>query len=247
MARGGFEDSEARIRGAMRFPRLFLSQGDRARFHFLADGGPGDPYLLSARFHSVPVPDRQWGREVICLDSLTDGEEICPLCQAGNTEMVSRFGVWGYVHFILHTGDNPDEESTPWKQVKVDGRIMFKETVDQPLLIRMGIGKEMAWFGQFKAMWTKYGTLLDRLYELKRTGSKLDTEYHLEMSKEISLPAEKAKTAREAIVPVEDVFRATLGGTRQLAAMAEGADELEPEEGDLEPAPEPEEEEDEML
>jgi len=238
MARGGIEQSEQTIRGSARFPRLFLVAGDRARFHFLADGGPGDPYFLSSRFHMVKVQDRQWPRQVVCLDSLTEGEETCSLCQEGHSDMASRFAVWAYVHFIVHLSDNPDEEGDRWKQVKSGDRIVFKETVERPMVIWMGIGREAAWFGQFKGVFNKYGTLLDRLYELKRKGSKLDTDYILTVVKQESLPAKEAKEAKDHIVPIEDVFRSTIGG-RSVAPqrMTEEVEETVEESSEL---PEPE-------
>lgn len=222
MPRGGIDHSEQVGRGSMRFPRLFLSPGDRARFHFLADGSPGDPYFLSCRIHLVTEQGRQWPRQIACLDSLTEGEETCHLCQEGHSDMTSVFCVWTYVDFILHLGDNPDEEGERWEQVKSRDRIIFKETVDRPMIIWLKFGREAAWFGQFKHAFTKYGTLLDRIYELQRKGLKLDTDYTLRMVKQESLAPKKAKEATKQIVPIEEVFRSTAGISATPPRMAEG-------------------------
>jgi len=205
--RGGIDQSEEAIRGVARFPRLSLKAGDRARFHSLASGGPGDPNLLAAVFHSVdtggPFP-----RDMVCLDKLTQGEETCQYCEGGHAETRRRFALWVYVHSIFHMGDNPDQEGEGWTQVKVSNRVMFKEEVKQPLVLWLGVGRKMAWWGQFKAVYNKYGSLEGRLFDLLRVGGDMDTEYHLSIVKEMPL----GDIDVGELTSIEDVFRSTLGG-----------------------------------
>jgi len=225
--RGGIDQSEEMIRGVARFPRLFLKAGDRARFHSLANGGPGDPNLLAAIFHSVdtggPFP-----RDMVCLDKLTQGEESCQYCESGHDETRRRFALWVYVHSIFHMGDNPDPEGNAWTQVKVANRVMFKEEVKQSLVLWLGVGRKMAWWGQFKAAYNKYGSLEGRLFDLLRVGGDMDTEYHLSIVKEMPL----GDIEVSELTPIEDVFRSTLGGVSRPPRLSESTTTEEMAEGE---------------
>lgn len=212
-----------------RWPRLTLKQGDRARFHILSTGG--DDLLLAGRFHHVE-DGSTWGREILCLRSFTQGEEPCRWCDEGNSDMKSRFAVWVWAHFILHLGDNPDEDGEAWKQVKVGERTMFQEVVDKALVFWRGVGHKHSWYGQFKAAYMKYGSLHDRIYQLTRSGALLDTDYTLSIVKEEPMPAAAKEALKEGLPTIEEIFRSTLGyaTTPQptgLAADSAVAEELE--------------------
>jgi len=209
--RKGIQQAEAAYGSGSRLPRLRLAAGDRARFHFLSSGD--DEYFGGGVFHTFAMQTqggKSYNKEVVCLRNLTEGEESCPHCEAGHDQITNRFAVWVYVHFILHLGDNPnsDEDSPAWDQVQVGQRFMFRENVGQPLLIWLAYGKQWSWFGQFKAAYTKYGTLSGRVYELRRVGTSMnDTDYTLATVKEEPLKADVP-----AVTTIEEVFRSTLDG-----------------------------------
>lgn len=225
MAKGVRQAQEAREAGFSRQPRLRLVAGDRARFHFIGDGGEADEFFGGARFHSFQMTSqsgKNYRREILCVRAHTDGEETCSFCEEGHDDMSKKFAVWIYVHHILHAADNPSQEEgegEPWEQVRMQGergksgRIVFKEIVDEPLLIWMPYGRGGAWFGQFHEAWVKYGSLQGRIYQLRRVGKGMDdTDYTLSVIKEAKLPKEAADSIAEVVQPVEDVFRETITG-----------------------------------
>lgn len=242
--RGGLDNARAAgQRAQFRYPRLRLKAGDRARFHFLSDGN--DEFLAGSRFHLFKQQTRTgktYNKEVLCLRVATDGDEACPSCEEGQDETGMRMSVWIWLHFILHLGDNPDAEGVPWEQVqmkgrdKQPGRVMFKEDVDEPILIWMGYGKEWAWFEQYTAASNQYGTLEAHMYELKRVGSGMaDTDYTLAAVKKGKLPKVQRDKGVEARVPIFDVFQETTSDgpaaprpSRLSEEMEEGADDGPP-------------------
>ena len=129
--------------------------------------------------------------------------------------MGNRFAVWVFAHFVLHLGDNPNqgEGEEPWEQVKMGKRVMFKETIDLPLMIWMPYGRGFIWFGQFREAVVKYGTLLGRLFELKRVGSGMqDTDYTLAVVKEVDLEKkiQKEIDKSDVVVTIEAAMRETV-------------------------------------
>lgn len=220
--KGIHQAEEAASSGWSRQPRLRLRSGDRARFHFLSSGE--DDYFGGGRFHCFPQETqggKRWTKEILCVRAFTDGEETCAHCEDGHDDLGNRFAVWAYIHFILHMGDNPNqgEGEEPWQQVKVGGRVMFKEQIDLPLMIWMPYGKQFAWFGQFREALVKYGTLLGRLYELKRTGQGMqDTDYTLSIIKEEDLPSKIQKEVEKS-----DVFKTVADSMRDTTTSGPAA------------------------
>lgn len=255
---GGIELAEARginrarragSQAQFRYPRLRLKAGDRARFWFLSGGE--DEFFDGQRFHLFKQQTRggkTYSKEVLCVRLATDGDERCASCEDGHEDMGLRFAVWAYVDYILHLGDNPDQEGQAWEQVRLKaaggderkGRILFKEEVGQSILIWLAYGKEWVWFEQVMAAFNKYGTLKDHLYELKRVGEKMsDTDYTFQAVKAGKISKEAAKKVKETeLTPVDEVFRETVTGgpvaqrpTRLESELPEdeSAEEEEPE------------------
>ena len=165
-----------------RWPRLKIFANERARFHCLTTGS--DAMFSGSKYHREG--EGMNTRYYLCLRIYTNGEEACFYCDHGQKDIGSRFALWAYVHNVLRASDNPDPEGDAWKptEVEVEGMerklMLFREEVKRPMLIRMAAGREQAWFGQFVAMWGKYGSDLSTcIYELRRTGSELATEYEL--------------------------------------------------------------------
>ena len=227
-----------------RQPRLRLIAMDRARFHFIGNGGEEDEFFGGARFHSFKMTSQSgktYNREILCVRAYTDGEETCSFCEEGHDDMSKRFAVWTYVQHILHAADNPNQdegEGEPWEQVRMQGekdkpgRIMFKEIVNEPLLIWMPYGRGAAWFHQFHEAWVQYGTLQGRVFQLRRVGKGMDdTDYTLSVLKEEKLPKDAADRIAEVVQPVEEVFRETITGVSapRPTRVSEEAEETIPE------------------
>ena len=214
--KGIHQAEEAASAGFLRQPRVRLKSGDRVRFHFLSTGE--DDFFGGGRFHMFPQKTqggKTWTKEVLCVRTFTDGEEECSHCDEGHDDMGNRFAVWVYVHFVLHLGDNPNqgEGEEPWQQVTMGKRVMFKETIDQPLMIWMPYGRGFVWFGQFREAVVKYGTLQGRLFEMKRVGSGMqDTDYTLAVIKEVDLEKkiQKEIDKSDVVTTIEVAMRETV-------------------------------------
>jgi len=75
-----------------------------------------------------------------------------------------------------------------------------------------GAGRAKSRFLQFKGFAVKYGSLEDRLFELRRAGSGIDTDYALAVVKEEKLAKKAVEEAKEGLLSVEDIFRSAIGG-----------------------------------
>jgi hypothetical protein len=194
------------------YPRLRLKQGDRAHFVFMTTGN--DDYFDGALFHRYMMPGQRFGNDVVCKISLTKGQESCVLCEEGYTDRSGRFAAWVYVFDIYHrlapVEDDEEAEAPQWEQVEVIGRILYRERVNQPLLIWLPYGRKRVWFNQFRHEYDTRGkNLADKLYELLRKGSgRDDTDYKLTYLKDMKTPAE-VKEAAENIIPIRDIFLQT--------------------------------------
>ena len=223
----GIDQAESQFRSYSSTPRLRLQAGDRARLHFLSTGY--DELFAGGRFHELePAQGETYGRSVLCVRTFTDGEEVCSFCEEGHDDFSNRFAVWILVHCIYHNGDNPDPEGLPWEQFKLSGRIVFKESIETPILIWLKAGKQKIWFLQFKSFAAKYGTLEGRLFEFRRAGAgRDDTDYTLAAVKEEKLSKKIEAEAKEGLATVEAIFRSTVGGGSWLPPrLVEGEEEL---------------------
>jgi hypothetical protein len=226
-----------------KYPYLKLGPGDRARFHFLTSGG--DHHFAAGTFHKFGQ-----GREtrtLICTASLSEANaRECKFCERGHVDTQLRFGCWIYLHQVLRVGDNPDSEGEPWKQAKVPeaNRTMFVEDIKKAVTLNLAAGRGQGWFKQFSGFWmTRESNLQLDLYELVRTGVDLETEYTLNIIKEMAIKPGIAKL--QADLPgteellVEEMKRsphtAQAGGNMGQDALEGGG--VDPAaEGDAEPA-----------
>ncbi len=107
---------------------------------------------------------------------------------------------------------------------------MFKETIDLPLMIWMPYGRGFIWFGQFREAVVKYGTLLGRLFELKRVGSGMqDTDYTLAVVKEVDLEKkiQKEIDKSDVVITIEAAMRETISSGSASPAPARLSEEEE--------------------
>lgn len=204
----GVEAAEGILQSAS-WPSLRLKPNERAIFHCLTDGR--DANFAAARFHVFgEFPDQ---RRFVCVRVLTGGEEECHYCQEGPSGMENQFGIWLWVAVIWHATDNPDEGGEGWTAKKIEGRTLFGEKVNKPLLLRLKAGRNKAWYKQFSTEWVTRGNLMLWQYELRRVGEGLETEYLLRAVKEQALaPAIIESEDVKALPTIPTIFRASLGG-----------------------------------
>jgi hypothetical protein len=191
------------------YPQLRLKANERVRFHFLSSGQ--DHLLDASKFHSIAEErgDKTFYTPVVCLDSLTQGEDSCSLCERGHRDLSTKFAVWTYVYHILHATDNPDADGEPWKAAVVAGRTLFREEIKKPLLLWMGVGRNQAWWGQVINFYAMHGSLQTHIYELHRVGAGMaDTDYLFSAVKE-AVAAPDVTTLAEGLATIEQIFRST--------------------------------------
>lgn len=225
---------EAGSQSVFRYPKLRIGAGDRARFWFLSNGE--DEFFDGARFHLFPRQTKRgkvYNEEILCMRLRTDGEDSCAFCEEGHEDMALRFAIWIWVDHVLHLGDNPDPEGEAWEQIRLaaekgkKGRIMFKESISQPMVIWMAYGKEWVWFSQFDAALNQYGTLEGRLYELKRVGASMgDTDYTLSMIKVSKLPKGTAEKIEATRVSIDQIFTETVSASGSARRPTRLSDQL---------------------
>ncbi len=216
---GGMESAQGQMAGGGRYPYVKLDDGDITRFHFLTNGDD----LIGSKFHKTGT-----GRDTryyICLRVLTGGQEQCKFCEEGHDDMVSRFAVWVFVHNTLHAAQTEDD----WKATKVGKKTLFREEVKEPRLLKMAGGRKGVWFSQVTNYWTKHGDLQLHIYELRREGLALDTEYYFDDKKASAIPPAVLKQDDVKALPtIEEVLREelTYGPAASGSGAAMGTDEV---------------------
>ena len=217
----GIPAGEDVLDSAARWPTLRLQANERAIFHCLTNGG--DDRFCATRFHVFGRWEEGNRKVFVCVRILSGGAEACRFCEQGHDSFQSEFALWLWVHTIWHATDNPKPEGEAWTARKIEGRTLFGEKVERPLLLRLKAGREKAWFKQFSAEWTARGDLMLWRYELRRIGEELETDYRLTAVKEEAVtPAILDKEEVKNLPGVPSIFRA---GARFAASMA-GADGL---------------------
>lgn len=200
----GIEAGEQILTSGQKWPKLILKGNERARFHCLTTGN--DANFCAARFHT-------WGEfpnggEAVCTRLLTGGEEECKYCSEGSDPDQNAFGLWAWVYHILRSTDNPEKDGDPWKTTAVEGRTLFVQSLERPLLIWLTAGKEKSRFRQFSAEWAALGSLQMHVYDLQRVGEGLDTEYLLSRLKDTPIPPDMLDKEEVKNLPtVPYVFR----------------------------------------
>ena len=153
---------------------LRLKDGERAKIRFLTEGDE----VVRALYHSVPIPEKTYRKEVFCRSML--GED-CELCVQQNKKNL-KWHAWVYVYHILKTsipeGDNIDLDKI--EIVKVGEKTYYKQSVNDVRVLRMGPGKGKYLTNKLMTLYQTYGSLMDRDYTWIRSGAKMEnTNYEL--------------------------------------------------------------------
>jgi hypothetical protein len=163
------------------------SDGDSALIRFLTNGDE----LIAGQFHRVSKMSNNGNKywdEMFC-----SGDDDCPYCNSDEPDEIKtsfRFIAWVWVHEKRHE-EQLDEE---WEAKEVDDELKYIEKINKPMLFRHGYNLSII----ITALYTKYGSLIDRDFEIARSGSGLNTRYSVLPEEKSKMPAE-VKTARESI------------------------------------------------
>ena len=137
-----------------------MDDQESCKIRFITDG---DEFLYEY-FHRLLEPNTgKFKGMKICVDSAF--EQACSLCEAGAPRLIQFLAwVWEYSHDYT----NPVQFKQPksFTKVKVGGRDIFREEVKEPRLLRMAKAHKAAIVLKYE----RNGTLLDRDYELIRSG-----------------------------------------------------------------------------
>lgn len=126
-------------------------------------------------------------KRVVCMKKL-EGEpcEYCTSTDEAQRSLRPLIHAWIWPYKILHLkqnpnagGNNPWKDNSVWKPTIYEGKHYFQEVLEKPCLLTMKFGQGSYMRKSLLGYINKYGTLTDRQYDLKRTGSGTDTTYAL--------------------------------------------------------------------
>jgi hypothetical protein len=140
-----------------------LASGEEAVVRFLEQ----DDEIFWCHVHNVPVPDRQWGKDVVCLDQERDGTP-CPGCER---ELPRKFK--GFINLIWFDGPVVKRDSNGRKVKDSTGADVVIDRKDMTAIWSSGIRL----FEDLAEINTNYRGLMSRKFKIKRKGSGLDTKY----------------------------------------------------------------------
>jgi len=183
--------------------------GEYSSIRFLTEGDEA----YSNRFHSIDNP----GKGPKWVNRICDKAEFGQACKScAKDAPLTQYLFWAYevAHFYP---EEPDRITT--KRVKVSGKTMYMEEVNEVRLLRVSFSHRDA----ILTRWERHGTLLDREFDWIRGGKKGAPSFTLEALDKSKLPKEL-----KALIPdlpeLEDV---ALGRVEKL-----GGDDDEEEEED---------------
>lgn len=183
--------------------KLKLGDGEKAWFRYMSTGESDDPRYQTYNVHTHKEGDK-WITDYCTLD---DNGECARCLQAKPT---SRFGVWVWVDYILRKRQNPglgkNDKAEPWKKLRYREELYYKQDVNNVMLWESGPGMKKYIFNQVFEAFQQYGTLMDRIYVMSRTGAGVqDTNYLIKPVADQSTLNEKQMEVYRLLPPVTEV------------------------------------------
>jgi hypothetical protein len=175
---------------------------DSALIRFLNDGND----MVAGQFHRIKKMSsrgKQYWDSVYCI-----GEDECDYCNGNDPDQMAKsfgFAIWVWVYEKYHE-EQLDED---WEARKMAGELRYVEPINKPMLLRHGYNMSIIVTG----LYTKYGSLVDRDYEITRLGTGLDTKYSI-------LPEDKSKRKSEVKKAMDSIGEEGGLPTLEEAVMA---------------------------
>jgi len=191
--------------------KLWLKEDERAQFWFAVDGDAAQVPLI----HLVPKSGngKAWTKDVACAKEDADDDTYCALCEDDTvnpstgkraiSNAYPRLVLLAYVQYIFHPKQNVKADAQ-WEPIKGPGGTVFKETVnDYRLLIakpKLQKQIEEAYAGDptSEDYLTRTPTLLDRPFQLVRSGSGQQVQETLRPGTPAEMPANVAEAVAKA-------------------------------------------------
>jgi len=186
---------------------VFLKNSkDVAIFRFLTDGDS----LISAQFHTVEETTSN-GKTIWAKYYCPEQDGVpCKWHAAGNPTSELLY-LWVYWKCTLHTTQNPALDTNPdaksWPRGTFNGMPMYKEELNIPAIYRTSVGKSGIYKRTLINYYNKYGSFLDRDYELLREGKNKETLYMLSPRD----PTAMDPTIKELISTLPDLEKVVSG------------------------------------
>ena len=147
------------------------------------------------------------------------GRAECDYCHEGDWAK-AYFAFWVWTHHVVHA--EPDKDGL-WKSVKVGERTMYKEDVNQVMLMRKTHGKSNYLWNMFEDIYSINNTFTDGDVRVKRKGAKGDqqTSYTvLHMG-----PTPMVKEAVPIIGKLPDLVAVMKGEVKNLDSIKDNREE----------------------
>ena len=181
--------------------------GEYSTIRFLTEGDEA----YSNRFHSIDNP----GKGPKWVNRICDKAEFGQACKhCAKDTPLTQYLFWAYevAHFYP---EEPDRITT--KKVKVSGKVMYMEEVNEVRLLRVSFSHRDA----ILTRWERHGTLLDREFDWIRGGKKGAPSFTLEALDKSKMPKE-LKDLLPDLPELEDV---ALGRVEKLGGEDEDEEE----------------------
>lgn len=201
------ETARIKNQGNNYIPFLRLKDGEFAEVRFLNSTDE----MRSLRQHNVkmisPKGNSYW-KNKLCLKAHGTGQE-CPHCNNQNNASTYLY-TWVWVYEIYHLNQNQklnnDPSAEKWDKGQIHGETRFKQSIDGPMMFRLPAGAKGKRRRKLIQLEDEHGTLMDRIYKIRRDGTGTDTEYELiardpsEMDEEIEIKMQSLPNVRDVAI-----------------------------------------------
>jgi hypothetical protein len=217
--------TQATFSGSDDRTEIFFKPGDAVYMKIMATGAEDDDRLDEYRMYSI----QRSGRWTAVLQE--DDMDMSDLPKDARAQ--HKFGMWGFVFEIDHATqpkdrDNPGvvaEYAKDWEIVKVQGRTMFRETVNDYRIVSFGFGKDDRTWNQLAQIHYDWNDKLDSgTIRIVRTGEKLSTVYDFTaLTRTDEIPAERIGE-RDELKGIGEFMIAKYGSAARVEEVAKSSE-----------------------
>ena len=145
------------------------------------------------------------------------GRDECDYCHEGDRPK-AWFAFWTWVHYLVHADQDKDGL---WKKVDVGGRTMYREDINQVMLMRKTHGQGNQLWNIFEEIFGISKTFTDKDVRIKRKGIKGDKETSYTV-----LQMDKSPMPKEAVTIIgklPDLVAVMKGEVKNLDSLKGGS------------------------
>jgi len=191
---------------------LWLKDGDQAIVQIVSSGDPAeneedaDTRIDDFYIHTIQTTTDAGGRsfrQILCNPLTYNSDAECSYCEDGKNPG-HQFGIWCYVHYILHSERRQDD----WEEVKTRGGVArYKQSVDNFMVFAKGFGRGDYLWNQVADIYNEQEGLNKLLTRVKRSGSGLrDTSYVIASTNQAAKWEDDVITRAGQLPPIKEFF-----------------------------------------